>query len=970
MRKVYTKLLSILFLLGIWVIPAGQAAEAPEAITLSVGDMGFKYTPETGAQLSIYGIPILKENAFWVAKPQWTGHYYGAIYNKEIIKTAVIEDFRGGKKVTLHLTLQDEKKDYIKGTETFILLPDNTYSDAIEFIVPKSEPAVVEWSFGSLNSIPMIGKPFYWTTGIATTQSVIPVEAVCADPGGISTREEFTLAKGFKNIIFDSVIGPIEIKTSPEYNLVAYDYRKAQWNRENDSYFWLGKPEAELQAGHHYNYSMSIKFPVKVNKEAVKSVLAPSDVRIIPVKAAQSPAFDFEAIVPTPKSVKYTHNHCLISGKKQPVIYIGREPSQALCRVAGYLAEELQNIYKIQAEIKKESSPAPGSKNPAIYFYAENSKDFQKGMKPEGMELPTHIEGYALDINKNKVRAYAHDEKGIFYAFTTLMQMVKVDEKGVYFKGGKITDYPSSDFRGLHTFTSHTGKNVLENMMSRIVSRNKMNSWVWQVDRVIWDTCPELEHKDYGMKKADAIEVRDVATDHFVEIIPCLQTYGHGEWLFTNGKNLDFAEDSTLPNINLYCTKNPKSYVFLDKVMQEVVDTFKPRYFHINHDEISMPNGGPLCSHAPGKTDSDIIVDNIKILHNWLAKRNIKTMIWGDVFLYQSEGPDACNAPSLEEAKKRREMLPKDIIITDWHYIPVKPEAYTSLKLWKDEGFQTIGASWFMPNNARNLALAGIQSGALGNLQCTWAGYTYQLDTSDYDWMQYWAYLWAGHYAWSGDTTPLLDLPFDAPQRFIDNYFGRYPLLAKKSGFQVDLSPYYNRCLDEKKGHWLGYGPDWDLSSFPLKRTQFGETYFWINPDKKGNAAALLAGVFNPKGEFPARIEIPLKKNTASELHFLLNTAFKTANFKEVGKLTLNYADGTKAVNPLIYKKNAFSYDDLRPSRVARIVWRGKTRIGHRMGVRDLVWQNPYPEKEILSVTLESNNTEAAPVLMGLTGVN
>ncbi len=970
MFRYYSRLFLILFLLGIWLIPMGQAAKTKGEIKLSCGNMDFVYTPENGAKLSVYGIPILKDNAFWIAKPQWTGHYYGAIYNKDIMDTAVIEDFRGGKKIILHLTLQDEKKDYIKGTETFILLPDNTYSDSVEFFVPKSDPAVVEWSFGSLNALPFIGKPYLWTTDSSTTQSTIPIEAVCSDPGGISTREESTLAVNFKSFLFDSVVGPIEIKTNPEFKMVIFDYRKNQWNRENTPYFWIGRPEEELITSHRYNYSMSIKFPVRDNIKGNKSVLSPEKISIKDTALAQSPCFEYDAIIPTPKTLQYNDQKFMLSGNNPPVIYIGKAPSESMERVASYLADELNWKYGIQTQVKKQTVPFQVIKNPAICFYAENAKDYIHGMKPEGLVLPAHQEGYVLDVDKNQVRAYAHDEKGIYYAFATLMQMAKVDNNGVYFKGGTVVDFPSSNFRGLHTFTSHTGKNILKDMMSKIVSRNKLNSWVWQVDRVIWDTCPELEHKDYGMKKADAMEVKKVTEDHFVEIIPCLQTYGHGEWLFTNRQNLDFAEDSTLPNINLYCTQNPKSYVFLDKVMQEVVDTFKPRYFHINNDEISMPNGAPICSHVTGKTESDIIVDNIKVLHNWLTDRNIKTMIWGDVFLYKTEGPDACNAPSLEEAKKRREMLPKDIIITDWHYLPVKPEAYTSMQLWKDEGFQTIGASWFMPNDIRNLALAGIQTGALGNLQCTWAGYTYQLDTSDYDWMQYWAYIWSGHYAWSGDTTPLLDLSFDAPQRFIDEYFSRTPILVKKSGFQVDLSPYYNRCLDETKGNWLGYGPDWDLSAFPIKQNHFGETHFLIKSNSKGESAVLLSGVFNPKDDFPAKIVIPLQNRKASELHFLLNTAFQTSVFKEIGNLTLNYVDGTHTENPLVYKKNTFSFDDLRPSRVARIVWRGKTRTNHRMGIRDLVWNNPYPKKEIVSVSLESYGTEAAPVLMGLTGVN
>jgi hypothetical protein len=347
-------------------------------------------------------------------------------------------------------------------------------------------------------------------------------------------------------------------------------------------------------------------------------------------------------------------------------------------------------------------------------------------------------------------------------------------------------------------------------------------------------------------------------------------------------------------------------------------------------------------------------------------------MLWSDVFLAKSEGPDACNASSVEEAKKRRALLPKDVIVCDWHYVPVKPSAYASLTTWRDEGFETIGASWYMPNDIRNLAKGSIEYGVKGHLQCTWAGYNFQVDSTGYDWHQLWNFIYAAHYAWSGDDHPIRQLPFSVPQTFVDIWFDRQPVLQNRPGFQVDLTNLYNRTLNDtpQKTGWLGYGPDVDLSAFINNRDWLGETQFQVTPNKNKQSALLFAGKFNPAGAYPKSLEIGLKGKTTSELHFLMNSAFPTLRNKQVGEIQFRYQDGTKEAMTLIYKRNLWAVDEVGGSPVARIAWKGSTRNGHPIVLRDVIWTNPHKDKPLDAVVINSFGTEASPVLFAITGVN
>lgn len=934
------------------------ANAANDRIVQKVGQMEFVYTKENGASLTVFGVPMMKDSAFWVAKPMWAGHHYGAIYQPDLIKNATIEDYQGGKKITLHHELPSPKQDYIKGTEVFILLPNNTYRTELEFIIPKSDPGVYEWSIGSLNAIAFIGRKYSVYDGISTFNGTIPVDAPCKDPGGIADIAESTYGRAFKSMTIYSALGPITLSTDTEDDFILFDHRKAQWSQYGEPWFWLGRLERDIEEGKHLSYKMTIQFPEKLSTQLSQSTLT-GKTKLTTQSDILAPNYEKSAIVPTPKKIVWTQTLFPLNSKT--VIYAGKKSDSNMENAVNFFLRDLNTIYNITPQVVWDTPPLKTRDNIIIL---ENQPS---------VPIPPHKEGYRISSRKNLVRVSGHDSKGVFYGLTSLLQMIKVNPKGVFIKGAEITDYPSMDFRGYHTFTSHDDNKAMLKFAEDIWGRYKLNYWVWQTDFLIWDSATANAHPEKSMALKEGMAVAEVAQKHFVEIIPCLQTYGHGEWLFTNNQNMDFAEDSTVKDINLYCAANPKAHEFIFNVMDEAIKLFKPKYFHINMDEIELKGGGPLCRHQPGKSDTDIILGEASTYHAWLKDRGIETMMWSDVFLAKGEAPDAANAPSLEESKKRRDGLSKEIIITDWHYAPVKPELYSSLTVWKNEGFRVIGCSWYMPNDIRNLARANYIFNTMGHLQSTWAGHslTFQ-EKYPSTWHQWWNFIIAGHYAWTGEDKQIKDLDWTPSQEFIDVWFQKKPRQDTHSGFMVDLSSLVNRSLADntKLSGWAGYGPQHDLSAFPIKQNRFGETCFKISRNKNGQSAVLLSGLFNPKGNFPATVDIPLNNQKASELRFLINSIYPTQKNKECGEIQIQYQDGSSAVKKLIYWENLWSFDDVFGSRDTRVVWKGFSRAGMPVGVRELIWTNPSPEKSIKSVTVKSYNTEAAPVLLGLTGVN
>ena len=133
----------------------------------------------------------------------------------------------------------------------------------------------------------------------------------------------------------------------------------------------------------------------------------------------------------------------------------------------------------------------------------------------------------------------------------------------------------------------------------------------------------------------------------------------------------------------------------------------------------------------------------------------------------------------------------------------------------------------------------------------------------------------------------------------------------------------------------------------------------------------MLAGKLNPKGRFPEAIHIDLKKKQkADQLHFLMTSAFPAKENSISGNIEITYIDGQKASLDLRYKRNLFAFTDNWINRNARIAWKGKTQIGQTARLWDLFWMNPYPDQQISSIKISSTGTEAAPILLGITGIH
>ena len=378
-------------------------------------------------------------------------------------------------------------------------------------------------------------------------------------------------------------------------------------------------------------------------------------------------------------------------------------------------------------------------------------------------EWASNPEGYQLVTSSNGITIISSTSQGAFYGLQTLAQLLDRTSTGWTCPIVKIQDWPSMRFRGAHWFPSASDFPMHMKLIGNVLAPLKLNNSVIQCEAARWDKHPEIVGSN-SISKADLGRLVQACRAAYIEPIPLVNTPGHAEWLFRNGNNLDLAEDPDAAYA--YCVRNPRSYEFVEDVFSECIQIFRPMYFHLGHDEVTMrgrfPN--PNCPRCNDATVAGLIGEHAARLKNWFEKQDIRTMIWGDMLLGPGEAADATHAKTVEDARERRSKIPKGTTIVDWHYAE-KADA-RSLKIFQQGGFNVIAATFWSPNNIYNFSQAALEARAEGLLQTTWMGYFPDERAMRNELRQFVGFVLAAEYAWSGKKDAPAQLGYDAGKVF------------------------------------------------------------------------------------------------------------------------------------------------------------------------------------------------------------
>lgn len=211
-----------------------------------------------------------------------------------------------------------------------------------------------------------------------------------------------------------------------------------------------------------------------------------------------------------------------------------------------------------------------------------------------------------------------------------------------------------------------------------------------------YESHPELR-EDTALSKSDVKKIVAVCKQFGIQIIPQINLLGHQSWANKTGRLLavypqfdetpwvKMPEKYVWPNedglyCKSYCPLHPEVHKVVFDLVDEVCDVFETDAFHAGMDEVFYI-AESKCPRCAGHDPAELFAGEVSKIRNHLAEKGRHLWIWGDRLIDgKTTGMGRWEA-SMNNTFRAVDMIPKDVVICDWHYErPDQTAVYFAMK--------------------------------------------------------------------------------------------------------------------------------------------------------------------------------------------------------------------------------------------------------------------------------------------------
>ena len=294
----------------------------------------------------------------------------------------------------------------------------------------------------------------------------------------------------------------------------------------------------------------------------------------------------------------------------------------------------------------------------------------------------------------------------------------------------------SNKWHGLHLL-SHQNDDDLALLCDYVPQLAEMgiNVLILEVDyHFQFESHPELRQGEKQITRTGAKALAECCKKSGIRLIPEFQSLGHQSWakttypLLTVYPELDLTPGAFPNNDSIYCREwdptNPRVYEIVLPLMDEIIEAFNADAFHVGMDEVFLL-GREESPSTRGMDPGELFARAVNDLYAHLVtKRGVEMLLWGDRLIDGNKYPQYGEwEAAINGTASAIDLIPKDIIICDWHYEQM--DSYPSVPMFLEKGFRVLPSSWRDVDAAKLLINASYTSdntGMLGHLFTTWSG--------------------------------------------------------------------------------------------------------------------------------------------------------------------------------------------------------------------------------------------------------
>ncbi len=251
-------------------------------------------------------------------------------------------------------------------------------------------------------------------------------------------------------------------------------------------------------------------------------------------------------------------------------------------------------------------------------------------------------------------------------------------------------------------FDSDSSLVVLERQLPALAGGG-VNTLVLEIDYgFAFESHPELRGSARPVTRAGAGRLVNACRQNGIRLIPQFQCFGHQSWagttfaLLTRYPELDIVPGAFPGNEGLYCREwdplNPRVYEIVFPLLDEIIDAFDAEFLHVGMDEVFLI-GNEKSPSTKGKDPAEVFAKAVNDLYGHIVKKRGKTMMmWADRLIDATKFDYGEWEASKNGTAPAIDLIPRDIILCDWHYEP--RETYPSVPMFLEKGFRVLPTSW------------------------------------------------------------------------------------------------------------------------------------------------------------------------------------------------------------------------------------------------------------------------------------
>ncbi len=269
-------------------------------------------------------------------------------------------------------------------------------------------------------------------------------------------------------------------------------------------------------------------------------------------------------------------------------------------------------------------------------------------------------EKLGISLHKNNAVIYYKHKAQFFRGIGMLMQHANEGELDIADDGFFDTLGAMIDSSRCGVPTIKTVKSLLDHMA--LMGYNMVMLYTEDVIK--------LEGRPYfgymrGRYTADDLrEIDDYAYEYGIEVIPCLECYGH------MGKYLMWGEASEIKDTdNVLMAREPKTFEFVEELIKTVSSALRTNRIHIGMDEAWDMGRGAFLDKYGYVPPFDIFNEFMDGLMEIINKYGLRPMMWSDMyFRISNEKNELYYEEYIEIPDDVKAKIPENMDLVFWHY--------------------------------------------------------------------------------------------------------------------------------------------------------------------------------------------------------------------------------------------------------------------------------------------------------------